>query len=62
MDNKKTVCSLSTITKKALSILKRHDIKRASIFGSFARGSATSKSDIDFLIEYEGKTKNLFDL
>ena len=36
-------------------------MKRAAIFGSFARGEATQKSDIDFLIEYQSKKKSLFD-
>lgn len=62
MSKKKTICSLSSIKEKALPVLKRHSVKRASIFGSFARGSATSRSDIDFLIEYKGKNKSLFDL
>lgn len=56
------VNSISNIKKRSLPILKRHAVKRAAIFGSFARGEAQSKSDIDFLIEYESKTKSLFDL
>ncbi len=54
--------SLVAIKKKATPILKKHDIKRAAIFGSFARGTANSRSDIDFLIEYKSKNKSLFDL
>lgn len=54
--------SLSSIKKKALPILRRHHVKRAGIFGSFARGEATAKSDVDFLIEYRGRKKSLFDL
>jgi len=50
------------IKKKVLPILKKHDVKRASIFGSFARGKATSRSDVDLLIEYKKKNKSLFDL
>ncbi len=42
--------------------MKKHAVKRASIFGSFARGDATLRSDVDFLIEYKGKNKTLFDL
>jgi len=54
--------TLPSIKKKALPILKRHAVKRASIFGSFARGEAKMKSDIDFLIEYKTADKSLFDL
>lgn len=62
MGKKNTAPSLQAIKKKAVPILKRHDVKRASIFGSFARGTAKSRSDVDFLIEYKGKDKSLFDL
>lgn len=56
------VYSVASIRKKALPLLKRHDVKRAAIFGSFARGEAKARSDIDFLIEYRGQGKSLFDL
>jgi len=36
-----------------LPVLKRYFIKRAAIFGSFAKGNTTSNSDIDLLIEPE---------
>ncbi len=36
-------------------ILIRHQIKRAGIFGSVAKGKATSKSDIDILVELGSK-------
>jgi predicted nucleotidyltransferase len=36
-----------------LPVLKRHFIKRAAIFGSFAKNTTTSESDIDLLIEPE---------
>jgi predicted nucleotidyltransferase len=62
MDKKKPICSISLIKKKAVPILKKHAVKRASIFGSFARGDAKSRSDIDFLIEYKEENKSLFDL
>ena len=62
MSKKKAVHSFSAIKRKALPILRRHDVKRAAIFGSFARGDANPKSDVDFLIEYKGKNKSLLDL
>lgn len=58
----KKISSISMIKKKALPILKKHAVKKASIFGSFARGDAKQKSDVDFLIEYKAKDKSLFDL
>ncbi len=54
--------SLSSIKRRALPILRRHDVKRTGIFGSFACGEATAKSDVDFLIGYRGSRKSLFDL
>jgi uncharacterized protein len=59
---KSSICSLSWIKKRVLPILKKHTVKRAAIFGSFARGEAKTKSDVDILIEYQGKDKSLFDL
>jgi predicted nucleotidyltransferase len=34
-----------------LPILKRYFIKRAAIFGSFAKGQVNANSDVDLLIE-----------
>lgn len=42
--------------------MKKHAVKKAAIFGSFARGEAKAKSDVDILIEYKSKNKSLFDL
>jgi hypothetical protein len=60
MDRKKR--TLAWIKKRALPILKKHAVKRAAIFGSFARGEAKVRSDVDILIEYKAKNKSLFDL
>lgn len=34
-----------------VSILKRNGVKKASLFGSFARGDMHKKSDVDLLVE-----------
>lgn len=47
--------------KSITSILKKNGVKKAAVFGSFARGEAKKESDIDLLIEFKGK-KSLFDL
>ena len=49
------------IKKDILPILKRHKIRRAAIFGSFARGEARKRSDVDILVEFK-KTPTLFDI
>jgi predicted nucleotidyltransferase len=48
---------IERIKRKILPILKKHNVLRAGLFGSFARGEARKKSDIDILIELPaGKT------
>ncbi len=42
-------------------IAKAHDVIALSIFGSFARGDASSTSDIDIIVEFRGD-KSLLDL
>ncbi|MCX6814991.1 MAG: nucleotidyltransferase family protein [Candidatus Aenigmarchaeota archaeon] len=49
------------IRKKILPVLKRYGVKRAAIFGSFARGENKKGSDIDLLVEFRGE-KSLLDL
>jgi len=46
---------IEEIKKTITPILIRHQIKRAGIFGSVAKGNATSKSDIDILVELGDK-------
>lgn len=54
---------IQTIKQKTIPILRRHGITKAAIFGSYARGEQSKKSDIDILIEYPpGSKKTLFDL
>ncbi|MBI2650733.1 nucleotidyltransferase family protein [Candidatus Woesearchaeota archaeon] len=51
------------IQKKIISVLKRNNVVRAGIFGSYARGESKKGSDIDILIKVrKGKKFSLFDL
>lgn len=51
------------IKRAIIPILKRNDVVRAGIFGSYARGEETKKSDIDILIKYRARSrKSLLDL
>jgi uncharacterized protein len=43
------------------AMYKEQGVNYLGLFGSFARGEATSVSDIDLLIDFDG-TKSLFDL
>ena len=47
--------------RSIIELLRRHDVKRASFFGSTVTGKGSRKSDIDLLVEFEG-TKSLLDL
>lgn len=49
------------IKKKMLPIFKRQGVIKAAVFGSFARGEETKKSDIDILVQL-AKNKSLLDL
>ncbi len=52
---------IAEIKGKILNALRQNDVKHASLFGSVVRGELTDKSDIDILIEFNGK-KSLLDL
>lgn len=54
--------SIQDIKNKIKSILKRHDVKRAALFGSYAKGEQKKKSDVDILIKYKYDNKGYFDL
>lgn len=60
---KKSVQSLTIkrITRVALPILKKNGVVKAGIFGSYARGEAKRRSDIDILIKQKGR-KGLLNL
>ena len=49
------------IQKKITPILKKNNVARAGIFGSYARGEAKKRSDIDILIEIK-KDVSLLDI
>ena len=42
---------IATITKQIIPVLIKYKVKKASIFGSFARGEEKKKSDLDVLVE-----------
>jgi len=44
-----------------LKILKKHDVKKGSLFGSIVREEMNDKSDIDILVEFQGR-KSLLNL
>ena len=52
---------ISTIKKVIIPIAKDYGIKRIYLFGSYAKGNANEKSDVDLLVE-KGKPMSLLKL
>ena len=52
---------IEKIKEKIIPVLKEHNVTKAGIFGSYARGEQKDKSDIDLLIEICNGT-DLFEL
>ena len=57
MTNK--IYSLEDIKKILYDILKETEVQKATLFGSYAKRDATEQSDIDILIDSNGKIKGL---
>ena len=49
------------VKKIITTILNRHGVTKAGVFGSFAREEAGRKSDIDILVEIRKKNFSLLD-
>lgn len=52
---------IKSVREKIIDILRRNGVKKASFFGSIARGEMTDESDVDLLVEFEGR-RSLLDL
>ena len=57
----KTFQQIEEVKARTAPIFRRYGVVKAGVFGSFARGEAKRKSDIDFYIIYGPKT-TLFDM
>lgn len=53
--------TVEDVKSRVVPVLLRHDVRRASLFGSIVRGEDTENSDIDILVEFKGD-KSLLDL
>lgn len=52
--------SITDLKNKINPILKQNGVKKAAVFGSYARGEETKRSDVDILIEYENDNEISF--
>ena len=44
------------LNQNVVELKRRFSVSRIGLFGSFARGEATGKSDIDFIVDFEQQT------
>ncbi len=42
---------MNAVTRKIIPLLEQYGVKKAALFGSFARGDYDEKSDVDILIQ-----------
>ena len=47
----KNKTEIEDIKEKIIPLLKKNKVTKAGIFGSYARGEQTKKSDVDILVE-----------
>ena len=43
--------TIDGIKHRIAPVLRRHGVKRAVLFGSWARGNATGRSDVDLMVD-----------
>jgi predicted nucleotidyltransferase len=55
------ILTIDEIKEKIKPVAKQYGVSRVSLFGSYARGEATAKSDVDLCID-EGNIRTLFQL
>lgn len=49
--------NLNEVKEKSRPVLEKHNVQKAEVFGSYARGDQNEKSDIDFIVDMkEGST------
>lgn len=53
--------SVAEIKEKIAPILHEYGVKKASLFGSMARGDARADSDVDLLIEFGTRPMGIYD-
>lgn len=57
-----TADTILSYLKSNTATLKKYKVKKIGLFGSYSRDMASSKSDVDFLVEYLPGHKSLDNL
>ena len=52
--------SLTDIQSSVTQIAPLYDIKKVSLFGSYAKGTQTENSDIDLLVEFNSRPISIY--
>ena len=52
--------ALQDISKTVTPVLKKYGVRRASVYGSFARGEERPDSDVDFVIDLSTTHMGMF--
>lgn len=53
------IYSIDEIKNLLEDIFKKYDVKSVTLFGSYARGEQVDKSDIDLVVDSDGKLINI---
>ena len=54
--------TIDTIKKAVVPLAEKYDVIKIDLFGSYANGNATDRSDADFLVQFNVKTPSIFDV
>jgi predicted nucleotidyltransferase len=52
--------SIENIKAEIYPLTKKYDISWIDLFGSYANGNATKKSDVDFLVKFTAPVPSIF--
>ena len=62
MEGKTFMLTLDFIKETVAPLAEKYDVAKVELFGSYANGNATEKSDVDFLVLFNVKIPSLFDI
>ena len=54
--------TIENIKRAVAPLAKKYDIVKVDLFGSYAIGNATEKSDVDFLVLFNKKIPSIFNV